>query len=99
MNRVVALARGEKAGDVRALLEVNPEAAHRVMYAGKDSHRHVARVVADKHLVDFENRAELLVQSLRRDVRQIQVDLILAVDAHAFETDLENLARRDVARD
>ena len=58
---VVALARREKAGDVRPLVEVNPQAAHRVVDAGEDAHGHVARVVADEHLVDFEYRAELAV--------------------------------------
>ena len=99
VDGVVALARGEEPRNVRPLLVIDPQAAHRVVDAGEDTHRDVARVVADEHLVDFENRAELAVESLGRDVRQIEVDLVVAVDAEAVEADLENLARRDVARD
>src|ERR1044072_9331543 len=99
VDGVVALARGEKAGNGRPLLEIYSQPAHRIMPAEEDAHRDVARVVADEHLVNFQNRAELLVESLGRDVRQVEVDLILAVDAVAVETDLEDFARRNVAGD
>src|SRR2546421_3043921 len=68
------------------------------MHARKNSHRHVAWVVADEHLVDFEDRAELAIQSLGRNMRQIEIDLILAIDAIAVQADLEDFARGDVAR-
>src|SRR5690242_2787627 len=67
------------------------------MDAGEDTHRHVTRIVADKHLVDFEYRAELSVQNFRGNVRQVQIDLVLAADTHAVDADLKYLARGDVA--
>jgi len=57
------------------------------------------RIVAHKHLVDFENRAELAVECGGVDVRQVEIDLILAADAHPIETDLKDFACCDVARD
>ncbi len=67
------------------------------MHAGEDLHRHVARVLADELLVDVEDAAELDVELLPRDVRQIEVHLPLAVHAEAGQADLEDLARGDVA--
>ena len=57
------------------------------------------RIVAHKHFVNFQNRAEFPIQCLGIDVRQIKVDLILRAHALAFNADLENFARGDVARD
>ena len=68
------------------------------MDARKDPHRHIPRIVADEHLVDLEDRAEPFGQNFGRNMRQIEIDLILAADAVAFETDLKDLARRDIAR-
>jgi len=68
------------------------------MHARKDAHRHVSRIIADKHFIDFENCAELAIQCFCRDVSEIQINLVLGVDAFAFETDLEDLARGNVAR-
>ena len=59
----------------------------------------MARVVADEHLVDFQNRAQFTVEGFRRNVRQIKIDLILAAYPLAFQTDLENFSRGNVARD
>src|SRR5690348_1344976 len=67
------------------------------MDAGEDTHRHVTRIVADKHLIDFEYRAEFAVQNFRGNVRQVEIDLVLAADAHTVDADLEYLARGDVA--
>jgi hypothetical protein len=53
VNGVIALSGGQEAGDVGALLEINPEAAHRIMDAGEDFHGDMARVVADEHFVNF----------------------------------------------
>ena len=69
------------------------------MHAGKDPHRHVTRIVADEHFVDFEDRAELAIQGFGRDVGQVEIDLVLAADAFALDANLEDFARRDVARD
>src|SRR6185369_5993016 len=68
------------------------------MDAGEDAHRHVTRIVTDKHLVNFENRAEFSIERFGRNVRQIEINLIQPADAHAVETHLEDLARRDVTR-
>ena len=68
------------------------------MHAREDTHRHMPRIVADEHLVDLENRAELSVQCLSRDVSQVEINLVLAADAVAIETDLKDFARRNVAR-
>src|SRR5437016_14679978 len=67
------------------------------MHAGKDAHWHVPRIVADEHLVDFQNRSEFLVERLSRNMRQIEIDLIFAVDPKTIETHLEDFARGDVA--
>ena len=59
---VFGLASGENSGNVRGLLVIHPESAHGVVHAGENLHRHIARIVADKLLVDFENAFELLVE-------------------------------------
>src|SRR5216683_1342074 len=75
------------AGNVRVLIEINPEAAHRIMHAGKDAHRHVPRIVAHEHFVDLQNRPEFLIECFRGNVRQIEIDLVLAVCAKPVEAD------------
>jgi hypothetical protein len=98
VDGVVRLARRVDAGDVGLLVEVHPQAAHGVVDAGEDLHRHLARVVADELLVDLKDAVEL-VQLGRREVRDVEVDHRLAVDAHVVGVDdLEDLARGDVAR-
>ncbi len=69
MVLVFGFSRGVDAGDVRRLVEVDPEAAHGVVHAGEDLHgRDFAGIVADELLVDFENAFELAVESLGVDV-------------------------------
>jgi hypothetical protein len=97
---VLALAGGKDAGDVGHLVEVDPEAAHGVVHAGEDLHGHVARIVADELLVDFENAFELAIERGAVDVGEVEVDHGLAVDAEAELVDhLVNGARGDVAGD
>ena len=52
-----------------------------------------------KHFVDFENRAELSIQHLGGDVRQVEIDLILTTNTFAFYADLKNFASGNVAGD
>ncbi len=100
MDGAVGLARGEDAGDVGLLVEVDPEAAHGVVHAGEDLHGDVAGIVADELLVDFEDAFELVVEGLAVDVGEVEVDHGLAVDAHAvLVDDLEDGAGGDVAGD
>ena len=75
---------------------VHPEPAHRVVHAGKDLHRDLARVLAHELLVDLEDAPELDVELLPRNVRQVQVDLPFSADSVPHQADLEDLARRDV---
>ena len=69
------------------------------MHTGKDAHWHVTGIIADEHLVDFQDRAELFIERLRRDVCQIEIDLVVAVDTHAGETNLKDFSCRDIAGD
>src|SRR6185503_5773359 len=89
VNRVIAFAGGEQSGNVGALVEVDPQPAHRIMHAGEDAHRHVTRIVADEHLVNLENRAEFAIQNVGGNVRHVEINLVLATDAHAFNAHLE----------
>src|SRR5262245_38292991 len=98
MDRVVAFSRSQQTGNIRSLIVINPQAAHRIMYTRKNPHRHMTRVVANKHLVDLENRAELPIENICGDVGQVKVNLIATADTHSIETDLEDLARCDIAR-
>ena len=98
MNRIITFARRQQSGDVCVLIEINPEAAHRIMDAGEDAHRHVTRIVAHKHFVNLQDRPELLIERLCRNMGQIEEDLILAIHAHAVETDLEDFTCGNVAR-
>ncbi len=67
------------------------------MDTGKDSHRHVVRIIADKHFVDFENCAELAIECFFGNVGHVQEDLVLATNAETIDAYLKDLARRDVA--
>src|SRR5688500_187394 len=98
MYRVIAFARGEKAGDICSLLKIDPQSAHRIMNAGENSHRHVSRVVTDEHLVDLKDRTEPFGERFGRYMRQVKVDLILACNAVALKANLKDLTRRDIAR-
>src|SRR6185369_5899745 len=88
----------EQSGNVRALVVVNPEPAHRIMHARKDSHRYVTRIVADEHLVNLENRAEFSIESFGGNVRQVEINLVLTTNTFALDTYLKDLAGRNVAR-
>src|SRR5690349_11668648 len=68
------------------------------MHAREDSHRHVPRIIADEHLVNFENRAQLSIESFGGNVCEIEKDLILTADAHPFDAHLKDLAGGDIAR-
>src|SRR3982750_3258033 len=65
VNRVVAFAGREQSGKIRSLVVVNPKSTHRIMHARKDAHRYMTRIVAYKHFVDFENRAQLSIETFR----------------------------------
>ncbi len=57
-------------------------------------------IVADELLVDFQNAFELAVESLAVNVRQVEIDHGLAVDAQlVLVDDFEDGARGHVARD
>ena len=98
MNGIIALAGGEQTGNVGVLIVINPKSAHRVMHAREDAHRHMLRIVADEHLVDFEDRAKLSFERFGWDVREIEIHLVLAIHTHSLQTHFENFARRNVAR-
>src|ERR1700756_1900126 len=69
------------------------------MHAGKNLHGRVARIVPDKLLVDLENAFQLLVENLAVNVRQVEVDHRLSVDAEAvLVNDLEDGPCSHVAR-
>src|SRR5215470_19731531 len=98
MVLVLALAGGEETGDAGLLLVVDPEAAHRVVHAGEDLHRHARRVVADELLVDLDDALQLLLELLAPEVGEVEVDLVAAVDAELeLAAHVEDLARGDVA--
>ena len=61
---LVAWLRGEPTTSEpsRVLLEVDPQAAHRVVDGGEDLHRVLVRIDADELLVDLEDARELLAQ-------------------------------------
>ena len=114
MVLVVALADGVQARDVRACwwraarrkppvgraLVVHPQAAHRVVDGREDLHRHVARVDALEFLVDFQDAAQLAVELVARNVRQVEIHAQpVLLDAQPLvDADVEDLARGDVAR-
>ena len=99
MVLIFALARREDARNVGRLLEIDPQPAHGVMHARENLHRRVARVIAHKLLVDFENAFQLAVQNLPVDMCQVEIDHRLAVDAEVVLVDyFENRPRRHVAR-
>ncbi len=96
---VLALARGKDAGNIGHLVEVDPKAAHGVVHAREDLHRLHARIDADELLVDLQNAAELVVQRLAVDVRQVEIDHRLAVEPEAqLVHHFVNGARGHVAR-
>ena len=113
MVRVVAFAGGVEPRNVRRLLAraalhqivvgvglvVAPQPAHRVMDGGEDLHRLVPRVDSLELLVDLHDAAELAIEDGGGNVRDVEVDGVLALDAHSHVLHhREDLARGDVAR-
>ena len=99
VDGVVGFAAGVEALDVGLLVEVHPQPAHGVVHAGEDLHGHIARIVAHELLVDFEDAFELAVERGAVDVRQVEIDHRLAVDAEVVLVhDLVDGAGGDVAR-
>ena len=69
------------------------------MHAGKNLHRRVARIVAHKLLVDFQNPFQLPVENLAIDVCQVEINHRLAVNAEVeLVDDFKDGARGHVAR-
>ena len=103
MVLVIALARRHEAGDVRVMHAVDPDAAHRVVHGREDLHRHLARILTDELGVHLENAAELVLEVVRRDVREVEVDAAVVVDTEPhMDADLEdrtggNVTRNEVA--
>jgi len=88
---VLALAGGKDAGDVSHLIKVHPQAAHGVMHARKNLHGHVAGIVADKFLVDFENAFQLFV--LDHEVDQMGTFNTTDVSASVFLSLVDRIAK------
>src|SRR5688572_25298951 len=68
------------------------------MHAREDPHRYVSRVVTHEHFIDLEYRSQLSRQSLGRNMRQIEIDLVLAADPMTLKTNLKYFASRNIAR-
>ena len=69
------------------------------MHAGEDLHWLIMRIDADELFVDFEDAAELAIESFAIDMRQVEINHRLSVEPEAvFVNDLVNGARRDVTR-
>src|SRR6266496_3514434 len=66
------------------------------MDAGKNAHRDMPRVIANKHFINFENCAQLPIEYFSRNVREIQINLILASPAVALQAYLKYLPCGDV---
>ncbi len=113
MILIVALADGVEVGNIGPLVArragdqparrvsfvVDPQPAHGVVDGGEDFHRHFARVDALELFVDFQNAAELQVECVSRDVRQVEIDAQpVALDAQVLvRADVEDFARGNVA--
>ena len=96
---ILSLAGRKNAGNIRHLLEVDPQAAHRVMHARENLHRHFTRIVADKLFVNFKNAFELAIQRFLVDVRQVEINHRLSINAQPMLVHhLVNGTRRDIAR-
>src|SRR5208337_1414964 len=103
VDGIVTLTASVQAFDVSALVEVNPEAAHGVVHAREDLYGDVARIVADKLLVNLEDAFELTVERGTVDVGQVEIDHRLAVNAeivlvnHFVDSAGGDVARHQVA--
>jgi len=72
MVLIFGLASGKDAGNVRLLLVIDPQSTHGVVHAGENLHRRVARIVAHKLLVDFQDTFEFAIQNLAIDMGQVE---------------------------
>ena len=111
---IVAFADGIQAGNVRLLIAqradfqsagggafvIDPQTAHRVMDGGENFHRHFARIDALELFVNAQNAAELFIEHVARNVRQVEIHgQSILLDAQSFVgADVENLARGNIAR-
>src|SRR6185312_14159427 len=99
MVLILAFARGKNSLNVRGLIEVHPQAAHGVVHPGENLHRSLARVVAEELFVDLQDSFELAVERGAINVREVEIDHRLAVNAEiVLENDLEDGTRGYVAR-
>ena len=69
------------------------------MDAREYPHRNISRIITHEHLVDLKDRAQSFGQYVCRNVREIEINLILSGNAVTLQTDLEDLSRRDIAWD
>src|SRR5215813_13192267 len=81
---VFTLTGGEDPFYIGRLFVIHPEAAHGVVHAGKDLHRHFTRIVADKLFVDFQNAFQLAAQRVAVYVSQVEIDHGLSINAQAL---------------
>src|SRR2546423_8474844 len=81
MVAVFTLPAGEDPSNARSLREIYPEPAHRVVHAGEDLHRSVARIIPHKLFVDLKYSFKFAIECRAIDVSEIQIDHGLAVDA------------------
>src|SRR5215471_8231263 len=72
---------GEHAFDISRLFVVYPKAAHGVVHAREDLHRHFTRIVADKLLVNFQNAFQLAIKRVAIYVSQVEIDHGLPINA------------------
>ena len=81
------------------MLAIDPDAAHRVVDRREDLHRDLARILTHEVAVHLEDAAELALEVVSRDVREVEVDAVRVVHAEAHvDDDLVDGARCDVTR-
>ena len=98
MILVLAFAGGKHARNRRHLVEVDPQSAHGVVHAGEDLHRGLARIIADKLLVDLQDAFELAIERRAIDVGEVEVCGRLTVNTEpVLVDDLVNSASSNVA--
>src|SRR5487761_491103 len=70
------------------------------MHRGENFHRLLARIRADKFLVNLEDAFEFAVEHLARKMREVEIDGVHSREAEFFlEDNFVDGARGDVARD
>ena len=81
------------------MLAVNPDTAHRVVNGREDLHRNLPRILSDKVTVHLKNTAELALQIISRDMRQIEVHPVRIMHAEPHvNNDLINGPGSDITR-